>query len=51
MIGNSVGKKEELDLDVEDVECGENTRLRVELEITRTLVRKKKLTIGGLEPV
>lgn len=26
-------------------------RIRVELDITRPLVRKKKLTIGGLEPI
>lgn len=45
MIVNSLGNIEEVDLEVGEVKWGEFMRVRVKLDISKTLARKKKLTI------
>lgn len=51
LVENLIEKIEEVDLEVGEVEWGEYMRVCVKLNITKPLVRKKRFTIWGLEPV
>lgn len=51
MVGNSLGKTIEVDLDDVEIEWGEYMRVRVKMDVTKSLVRKKKLAIRAMEPV
>lgn len=51
LIDNSLGRFEEIDLAHGKVEWGEFMRIRVSLNITRPLLRRKKLNVGLSELV
>lgn len=51
MIGDSLGHTKEVDLEVSRVEWGDYMRVRVKLDISKPLVRKKKQTIRMIEPM
>lgn len=50
-IDNALGHAEEVSIEVREVEWGKFMRLRVKLDITKPLLRKKKICIGDLESV
>lgn len=49
LVGNSMGKIKELYLDVGEVKWREYMRVRIKMDITNPLVRKKKFTIREME--
>lgn len=51
LIRNSICVVEEIDLDKVEIEWGEYMRIRVKINITKPIPRKKKLNLGFLEPV
>lgn len=50
-VGAALGRLEEVDVDLGEVECGEYIRIIVALDMTKPLLCRKKLNIGLLEPV
>lgn len=50
LVGNALGRVEEVDVLPDEVEWGEFIRITVILDITKPLFRKKKLNIGLPEP-
>lgn len=46
IVGMSLGQVEEVDVNYEEVEWGEFMRIRVSIDITKPLLRHKKLNIG-----
>lgn len=50
-ISRSLGAIKELDLELGEMEWGEYMWLKVTLDIKKPLLRKKKLSIGIMEPV
>lgn len=48
-IGNSIGHTEEVDLEDEEIKWGEYMRVRVKLDISKPLLKKKKLAIEEFE--
>lgn len=51
LIGASLGRVEEVDIEEGAVEWGEFMQVRVHLDITKPLIQCKKMTIGSSEPV
>lgn len=51
LVGDSLGKIEEVDLDNGENEWGKYMIITVKLNISKPIVRKKKLKLGRLEPV
>lgn len=51
LIGETLEKVEEVDLDSGEFVWSEYIRVRVMLDISRSLVRKKKINIGTINPV
>lgn len=50
-VGNALGKLEELDLEYGEVKWGEFMLLRVCIDITKPLLRRKKMHMCGSESV
>lgn len=50
LIGNSIGRLEQVDVETGEVVWGEYMRIRVSLDITKPLMWKNKFTIGNLPP-
>lgn len=51
LIGNLLEQTKEVVLEAREVECGEYMRIRVKMDITKPLVRKKKLSMEAMELV
>lgn len=51
LIRNALGKAKEVNVVPDEVEWGEFMQIRVNLDVTKPLLRKKKLNIGLLELV
>lgn len=49
--GNSLGRVEEVDLEIGEIEWGEYMLIRVNIDISKILLRCKKLNIGLSKPV
>lgn len=51
VVGNSLGKMEEVDLKNGEVKWGEYMRIRVNIDITKLLLRCNKLHMGLIDAV
>lgn len=51
IIGNSLSRVEEVDLEIEEIEWDEYMLIRVNIDISKLLLRHKKLNIGLSKPV
>lgn len=51
LLGEALGRVEEVDIDYGDVEWGEYMQICICLDITKPLLRKKKMNLGLAEPV
>lgn len=51
LVGEALGRVEEVDIEYGEVEWGEYTRIRVCLNITKPLLRRKRMNLGLAKPV
>lgn len=49
MVGNALGKLEEVDLEAREMEWGEFMCVRIRMDISKPLVQNKRQTIGTIE--
>lgn len=49
LIRNSLGKTIKVDLNVGEIEWGEYMRVRVTLDVTKPIIRKKRLAIEDMK--
>lgn len=51
LVGEAIGKVEEVDINYKDVEWREYMRVRICIDITKPLLRKNKMNLSLAEPV
>lgn len=51
LVGEALGGVEEVDIEYGEVEWGEYTRIRICLNITKPLLRRKRMNLGLAKPV